>query len=62
MNDNQQRENRPKVDRETLFASVDRSNARFDHYSKTDRQTFAAEARAVKSGVQLVNETRRAGH
>lgn len=49
----------PEFDRQAVFAEVDASNRRFEHYTKTERESFAEAARASKA---VVNETCRTGH
>lgn len=50
----------PAFDRQVVFAEVDKSNVRFEDYTKEQRMVFAAEARAQKLGVIQSHEARRA--
>lgn len=52
----------PAFDRAAVFAEVDKSNLRFEDYSKGEREDFAKQARAVKLGGPVSHEVRRAGH
>jgi hypothetical protein len=46
-NPNLQRPAPPKFDRVLVFGEVDKSNKRFQNYSREERRVFAEEARAL---------------
>jgi hypothetical protein len=52
----------PVFDRQAVFAEVDKSNVRFQDYTKDERLAFAEEARAIKFGAISSHEARRVRH
>jgi len=56
--ESQLRKTKPVFNRSAVFAEVEKSNARFEGYSKEQRRAFAGVARALK--VLSGHEVRRA--
>jgi hypothetical protein len=52
----------PTFERQAIFAEVDKSNVRFEDYTKQQRLVFATEARAQKTGALSSHEARRVRH